>query len=234
VISATGYAGQCGGADIRHAPAHSTTDDKPPGNRDVRCPGRKASPWSGRPRCPPYRLLPVLVHHWVSTRSGSSSGPVSSRPVSSRPVSDRRVSDRRVSSRLVSDRRVSGHLVPSSGTGLSGRLVPPVRRPAVWCPPVCPLASVRSRVSPPWPLDHAGPAGPSRLEWVGFRVACRVPERLRRPGRRRRCGGRGSTGRGGCRSRTWAGLRSGCGGGLAGPLTDREASLAWGSLVAGG
>ena len=46
------------------------------------------------------------------------------------------------SSRPVSDRRASGHLVPSSGTDLSGRLVPPVRRPAVWCPPVRPVASV--------------------------------------------------------------------------------------------
>jgi hypothetical protein len=69
----------------------------------------------------------------------------------------------------------SGHLVvPSSGTDLSGRLVPSVRRPAVWCPPVRPVASVPSRVSPPWPWEHASPAGPSRLEWVGSRVACRV------------------------------------------------------------
>jgi hypothetical protein len=54
-----------------------------PGGASGRCPGRRASPWSGRPRCPPYRPLPVLVHHWVSSR------PVSSRPVSSRPVSAR-------------------------------------------------------------------------------------------------------------------------------------------------
>jgi hypothetical protein len=52
----------------------------------------------------------------------------------------------------VSNRRVSGHLAPSSRTDLSGRLVPPVRRSAVWCPPVSPVASVPSRVSPPWPL----------------------------------------------------------------------------------
>ena len=70
-------------------------------------------------------------------------------PVSSRPVSSRRVSDR----------RVSGRLVPSSRTGLSGRLVPPVRRPAVWCPPVRPVASVPSRVSPPWPLGPRRSSG---------------------------------------------------------------------------
>jgi hypothetical protein len=99
------------------------------------------------------------------------------------------------SSRPVSDRRASGHLVPSSGTDLSGRLVPPVRRPAVWCPSVLWRPSW---VSPPWPWEHAGSAGPSRLEWVGSRVACRVPSgssTARRPGRRRRCGGRGPTGR---------------------------------------
>ena len=32
MILAIGCAGQCGGADIRHAPAAATTDDKPPGN----------------------------------------------------------------------------------------------------------------------------------------------------------------------------------------------------------
>jgi hypothetical protein len=70
---------------------------------------------------------------------------------------------------------VSGRLGPSSGTGLSGRLMPLFQRPAVWCPPARPVASVPSWVSPPWLL---GPrrSGPSRLGWVGFRVAWRVPE----------------------------------------------------------
>jgi hypothetical protein len=78
--------------------------------------------------------------------------------------------------------------------------------PAVWCRPsggqpsgVRPSVLWRpSWVSPPWPWEHAGSAGPSRLEWVGSRVACHVPSgssTARRPGRRRRCGGRGPTGR---------------------------------------
>jgi hypothetical protein len=33
-ISATDYAGRLGDADIRHAPAPATTDDKPPGNHE--------------------------------------------------------------------------------------------------------------------------------------------------------------------------------------------------------
>jgi hypothetical protein len=60
--------------------------------------------------------------------------------------------------------------------------------PAVWCRPSgVQLSGVRLSVlwrpSRPGsarrgPWDDAGPAGPSRLEWVGFRVAWRVPERL--------------------------------------------------------
>jgi hypothetical protein len=171
-------------------PAADRPTRRLPGGASGRCPGRRASLWSGRPRCPPSRPPPVLVHHWVSTRSGSSSGPLSSRPLSSHPVSDR---------------RVSGRLGPSSGTGLSGRLVPLFQRSAVWCPPVRPVASVPSRVSPPWLL---GPRRSGRAFTAGVgRVPCGLARaraarrRLRRPGRRRHCGGRGSTGRGGCRSR---------------------------------
>jgi hypothetical protein len=35
-----------------------------PGGACGRCSGRRASPSSGRPSCPPHRPLPVLVHQW--------------------------------------------------------------------------------------------------------------------------------------------------------------------------
>jgi Keratin, high sulfur B2 protein len=148
------------------------------------------------------RPLPVLVlvHHWVSAQPGSSSGrPVSGRPVSGRRVSVRPVSARPVSGRPVSARPVSGR--PVSGRPVSGRPVSarPVsaRRVSVRDRPVRPSgvrpsgvqpASVRPSVlrrpsrlrSARRGLGTAGPAGPARLEWVGFGVACRVPERLRR------------------------------------------------------
>jgi hypothetical protein len=34
VIWRTGCAGRCGDADIRHAPAPATTNDRPPGNHE--------------------------------------------------------------------------------------------------------------------------------------------------------------------------------------------------------
>jgi hypothetical protein len=94
------------------------------------------------------------------------------------PVSSRPVSARRVSSRPASSRLVSAR--PSCGV-----------RPVSGQPAVA--------------LRPAGPAGPSRLECVGFGVACRVPERLRRRQRGLNAGdawgGRGPTGRGGWQSR---------------------------------
>jgi hypothetical protein len=188
------------------------------GGASGRCPGRRASPWSGRPRCPPYRPLPVVVHHWVSTRSGSPSGPVSSRPVS--------------------DHRVSGRLVPSSGTGLSGRLVPPSGvqpsgvRPSVLWRPSCPgQPAVALGTTPVRQALHGRSGSGSR--WPA-RVPRTAPSTATEPGRRRRCGGRGRPGRGGCRSRTWAGLRWGWGGGRARPLTDQGGQPGLGLLVASG
>jgi hypothetical protein len=122
------------------------------GGASGRCPGRRASPWSGRPRCPPYRPLPVVVHHWVSTsvrflvRSGVQ-------PSGVRP------SGVRSPGSVVRDRPVR----PSGAA---------VRRSAVWCPPVRPVASILSGSARRGPWDHAGPAGPARQEWVGFQVAC--------------------------------------------------------------
>jgi conjugative relaxase-like TrwC/TraI family protein len=122
--------------------------------------------------------------------------------------------------------------------------------PAVWCrrPAVSYLVSARRSygVCPvpgstrrgPW--EHAGPARPSRLEWIGFRVACWVPERrrrrLRRLGRRPRLrrswvDRREHAARG---SRTWARLRLGCGAGRAELLTDQGGQPGLGPLVAGG
>ena len=129
---------------------------------------------------------------------------------------------------------VSGHLAPSSRTDLSGRLVS--ARPAVSC-----LVSARPSCGVrPVPGQPAVALG-ARRSGRGLRgrsgsgsvwpAACPSGSVYGwRPGRRRRCGGRGPTGRGGCRSRTWAGLRSGCGGGRARPLTDQggQPSLAWG------
>jgi hypothetical protein len=118
-------------------PAADHPTQRLPGGASGRCSRRRASPWSGRPSRPPHRPLPVLVHRWCPP------GP-DPRPVRCPTV--------RCPTVGVSNRRVSGHLAPSSRTDLSGRLVPPVRRSAVWCPPVSPVASVPSRVSPPWPL----------------------------------------------------------------------------------
>jgi hypothetical protein len=129
---------------------------------------------------------------------------------------------------------VSGRLAPSSRIDLSGRLVS--ARPAVSC-----LVSARTSCGVrPVPGQPAVALG-ARRSGRGLRgrsgsgsvwpTACPSGSVYGwRPGRRRRCGGRGPTGRGGCRSRTWAGLRSGCGGGRARPLTDQggQPSLAWG------
>ena len=153
-----------------------------------RCPGRRASPWLGGSGCPPDRPLPALstigVRPWCPPR-----------PVP-RPVRCPAVRCPIVGRPLTWLRR-PGPTCPAVWR-------PAVRRPAGWCPPVRPVASVPARVSPPWPWEHASPAGPSGLEWIGFRTACRAPERLRRRlrrlGRRRRCGDRGPTSRRGCRS----------------------------------
>jgi hypothetical protein len=108
--------------------------------------------------------LPVLVHHWTSAQAGSSSGPVSSRPVSARRVSSRPVSARRVS---VRDRPVRPSGVRPSGVQPAG-----VRPSVLWRP-----SRLRSARRGPWDRRSGRP---SRLECVGFGVACRVPERLRR------------------------------------------------------
>jgi hypothetical protein len=169
-----------------------------------------------------------LVHQWCPPRSGS--GPVSSRPVSSRSVSNR----------PVSNRGVSGHLAASSRTDLSGRLVPPsggqlcgVRPSVLW-------RLSRPGVSPPWPLGArrsrtAFAAGVDRVPG-GLLVPERRRRRLRRLGRRPRLrrswvdrGERGARG-----SRTWAGLRLGCGAGRAELLTDQGGQPGLGRLVAGG
>jgi hypothetical protein len=125
-------------------PAADHPTQRLPGGASGRCSRRRASPWSGRPSCPPHRPLPVLVHRWCPP------GPVP-RPVRCPTV--------RCPTVGVSNRRVSGHLAPSSRTDLSGRLVPPVRRSAVWCPPVSPVASVRPGSARRGPWEYAGLAG---------------------------------------------------------------------------
>ena len=144
--------------------------------------------------------LPVLVHHWTSAQAGSSSGPVSSRPVSARRVS-------------VRDRPVTPSGVRPSGVQPAG-----VRPSVLWRP-----SRLRSARRGPWDRRSGRP---SRLECVGFGVACRVPERLRRRRRGLDAGDAAEVvgpGRGGWQSRV-ADLRRvtlGRGAGRARLLTDQ-------------
>jgi hypothetical protein len=163
-------------------PAADRPTRRLPGGASGRCPGRRASPWSGRPKCPPYRPLPVLVN------IGYPPGPVP-HPVRCPAV------------------RCPAVRCPTVGCPVAWFHRPGPACPAVWCRPsgVQPSGvrpSVLWRPSRPGsarrsPWDHAGPAGPCTAG-VG-RVPGGLPRaraarrRLRRLGRKRRCGGRGST-----------------------------------------
>jgi hypothetical protein len=198
-------------------PAADRPTQRPPGGASGRCPRRRAPPWSGRPSCPPHRPLPFLVHRWCPP------GPVP-RPVRCPAVRCPAV-------------RCPAVRCPTVGCPVTWLRRPGPTCPAVWCRPsggqlpgVRP--SVLWRLSRPGsarrgPWERAGPAGPSRLEWIGFRVACRLPERLGRRLRGLDAGDpaevMGSSG-GGVSIADLAGLRSSRGG-RARLLTDQ--GLAW-------
>jgi hypothetical protein len=153
-----------------------------PGGASGRCPGRRASPWSGRPRCPPYRPLPVLVHHWVSTRSGvqpsgvqpSGVQPSGVRPSGVRPSGVRpsgvRPSGVRSPGSIVRDRpvRPSGAARPASSRLVSARPscgvrpVPGQPAAALGITPVRQGLHGWSGSGSVWPA--AGPSGSSTAE----------------------------------------------------------------------
>jgi hypothetical protein len=113
-------------------PAADHPTQRLPGGASGRCSRRRASPWSGRPSCPPHRPLPVLVHRWCPP------GP------DPRPV------------------RCPTVRCPTVGCPVTWLHRPGPTCPAVWCRPSGgQLSGVRPSVlwrlsrpgvSPPWPL----------------------------------------------------------------------------------
>jgi len=178
---------------LRSCPGADRPTRRLPGGASGRCSGRGASPWSGgrdvrrTVRC---RSLSTMGVHPVRFLVRSGVQPSGVQPSGVRP---------------------SG--VRSPGSVVQDRPVRPsgAARPAVSClvsaRPSCGVCPVPGQ--PAVALGSAGPAGPSRLEWIGFRVACRLPERLGRRLRGLDAGDpaevMGRSGGGECRSRTWPG-----------------------------
>jgi hypothetical protein len=123
-------------------PAADHPTQRLPGGASGRCSRRRASPWSGRPSCPPHRPLPVLVHRWC---------PPGSVP---RPV------------------RCPTVRCPPSGCPTVGCPVTWLRRPgptcpAVWCRPSGgQLSGVRPSVL--WRLSRPGSARRGPWEYAGL------------------------------------------------------------------